>query len=322
MATNELLKQGTLLDVMNRRAPDGNLLVVAEVLQKETPMIKDAQWVEANDLTQHIYARRTVLPKSEILKFNKGVGGNIGATEQVTSGIQARGNWPSYDARLVDLAPNKQQYRNDEARATIMGIGQDIEKDIIYGSKAADTCAFDGVESYCDALGARVISAGGSSHLTSAYIVAWDTANGAYLAYPKGSQGGIKFEDKGERTRDMADGTKMRVYEDYVEVNAGLCVADLRAVARIANIDISAPTANTFDENDVILLLNRMPASLRSKAVMYVSRNLHAAIEMRANAKDNVYYTPKDVFGETLTTIRGLPVRLDEIISENEDVVA
>ena len=107
MATNELLKQGTLLDVLNNRAPDGNLLVVAEVLQKETPIIKDAPWVEANDLQQHIYSRRTKLPTSEILKFNKGVGGNRGATEQVTSGIQARGNWPSYDARLVDMSPNR-----------------------------------------------------------------------------------------------------------------------------------------------------------------------------------------------------------------------
>lgn len=322
MATNELLKQGTLLDVLNNRAPDGNLLVVAEVLQKETPIIKDAPWVEANDLQQHIYSRRTKLPTSEILKFNKGIGGNRGATEQVTSGIQARGNWPSYDARLVDMAPNKQEYRNNEARATIMGIGQDIEKDIIYGSKAADTCAFDGVESYCDSLGSMVISAGGSSNLTSAYIVAWDTTNGAYLCYPKGSQAGVKFEDKGERTMDMADGTKMRVYEDYVEVSCGLCVADLRAVARIANIDASAPTASSFDENDVILLLNRMPASIRQKAVMYVSRNVHAAIEMRANAKANVWYSPKEVFGETLTSIRGMPIRLDEMISENEDTVS
>jgi hypothetical protein len=47
MATNELLKQGTLLDIMNNRAPNGNLLVVAEVLQKEIPMIKDAPWQEA-----------------------------------------------------------------------------------------------------------------------------------------------------------------------------------------------------------------------------------------------------------------------------------
>lgn len=323
MATNELLKQGTLLDIMNNRAPDGNLLVVAEVLQKETPMFKDATWVEANDMMQHIYSRRTKLPSSEQLKFNKGVGGNRGATEQETSGIQARGNWPSYDARLVDMAPNKQEYRNQEARATIMGIGQDIEKDIIYGSKAADTCAFDGIESYVDSLSSpMVISAGGNDNLTSAYIVAWDTTNGAYLCYPKGSQGGIKFEDKGERTMDMQDGTKLRVYEDYVEVNCGLCVADLRSVARICNIESANPTQDSFDENDVILLLNRMPAMLRSKAVMYVSRNVHAAIEMRANAKANVWYTPKEVFGETLTSIRGMPIRLDEMISEAEDKVA
>ena len=322
MATNELLKQGTLLDVLNNRAPDGNLLVVAEVLQKETPMIKDAPMVEANDITQHIYARRTKLPTSEILKYNKGVGGNVGATEQVTSGIQARGNWPSYDARLVDLAPNKQEYRNIQARAVIMGIGQDIESDIIYGSKAADTCAFDGVESYTDSLGNMVISAGGASNLTSAYIIAWDVTNGAYLCYPKGSQAGVKFEDKGERTKDMPDGTKMRVYEDYVEVSCGLCVADTRAVARIANIASASPTASSFDENDVILLLNRMPASIRQKAVMYVSRNVHAAIEMRANAKSNVWYSPKEVFGETLTSIRGMPIRLDEMISENEDLVS
>lgn len=322
MATNQVLKQGTLLDVMNNRAPNGNLLVVAEVLQKETPMFKDAPWIEANDLMQHIYSRRTKLPTSEQLKFNKGVGGNRGATEQVTSGIQARGNWPSYDARLVDMAPNKQEYRNQEARAVIMGIGQDLEKDIIYGSKAADTCAFDGVESYTDTLGKMVISAGGSSNLTSAYIVAWDTTNGAYLCYPKGSQAGIKFEDKGERTMDMSDGTKLRVYEDYVEANCGLCVADLRAVARICNIDVSAPTAESFDENDVILLLNRMPAMIRQKAVMYVSRNLHAAIEMRANAKSNCWYTPAQVYGETITAIRGMPIRLDEMISESEDQVS
>ena len=322
MATNEVLKQGTLLDIMNNRAPDGNLLVVAEVLQKETPIIKDAPWIEANDLMQHIYARRTKLPTSEQLKFNKGVGGNRGATEQEVSGIQARGNWPSYDARLVDMAPNKQEYRNLEARATIMGIGQDIERDIIYGSKAADTCAFDGIETYCDAIGTRCIDAGGEANLTSAYIVAWDTSNGAYLVYPKGSQAGIKFEDKGERTMDMPDGTKLRVYEDYVEVSCGLCVADLRAVARIANIASASPTATSFDENDVILLLNRMPAMLRQKAVMYVSRNVHAAIEMRANAKENAYYTAKDVFGETLTAIRGMPIRLDEMISEAEDKVS
>ena len=325
MATNELVKQGTLLDMMNQIAPDGNLLAVAEVLQKETPILKDAVWVEANDTTQHVYSRRTSLPKSEMLRYNKGVRGNIGTTEQVTSGLSARGNRPWYDARLVDIAPNKAEYRNQQSRAVIMGIGQEFDSDIIYGNKQADAAAFDGIESYVDALANDMVvsgGAGGGEKNTSAYLVAWDVSNGAFMAYPRGSKAGIKYEDKGRRSKDMEDGSVLEVYEDYVEISGGLCVTDKRAIGRYCNIDVSNPTVDTFDENKLIILLNRMPASLRSKVVMYVSRGLKAAIEIRMNSKDNAYYTRENVFGEQVTMFQGVPVRLDEMISENEEAVA
>lgn len=325
MATNELVKQGTLLDIMNQIGPDGNLLTVAEVLQKETPILKDAVWVEANDVVQHIYSRRTSLPKSEILKYNKGVHGNIGATEQVTSGISARGNRPWYDARLVDLAPNKAEYRNQQARAVIMGIGQEFDSDIIYANKKASASSFDGIETYVDSLANDMVVSGGNGDgdkNTSAYLVAWDVTNGAFMAYPRGSMGGIKYEDKGRRSKDMGDGSVLEVYEDYVEISGGLCVADKRAIGRYCNIDVADPAAGTFDENKLIILLNKMPASIRSKVVMYVSRGLKAAIEIRMNAKDNAYYTRENVFGEQVTMFQGVPVRLDEMISENEEAVA
>lgn len=322
MATNELVKQGTLLDMMNQIGPDGNFLSVAEILQKETPILKDAVWVEANDTLQHIYSRRTSLPKSEMLRFNKGVKGNLGTTEQVTSGLSARGNRPFFDARLVDLAPNKNEYRNNEARAVIAGIGQEFDSDILYANKKDDVASFDGIESYVDTLANEmVVNGGGNANLTSAYVVAWDTGNGAFMAYPRGSKAGVKYEDKGKRAKDMPDGSVMEVYEEYVEVSGGLCVTDKRAIGRYANIDISNPTANTFDENKLIILLNRMPATLRSKAVIYVSRSLMAAIEIRANAKENAYYTAGNVFGEDIYKFRGVPVRLDEMISENEEEV-
>lgn len=324
MAVNELVKQGTLLDLMNQIGPDGNLLTVAEVMQKATPILKDAVWVEANDTVQHIYSRRTSLPKSELLKFNKGVNGNYGTKEQVTSGLSARGNRPWTDARLVDLAPNKQEYRNQESRAMVEGIAQEFDSDIIYGYKATDVQLFDGLASYTDNLANEMViggtATGGSNKVTSAYIVAWDTSNGAYMAYPRGSTGGIKYEDKGRRAKDMPDGSVLEVYEDYVEICGGLCVADLRAVARYANIDLDDMT-KAFDENNLIILLNRMPASLRSKAVIYVSPELHSAIEIRANAKENAYYTRDNVFGESLFKIFGTPIRIDEMISEAEEVI-
>lgn len=325
MAVNELVKQGTLLDLMNQIAPNGNLLTVAEVLQKETPILKDAVWVEANDVVQHIYSRRTSLPKSELLQFNKGVKGNVGTTEQEVSGLSARGNRPGYDARLVDLAPNKAEYRSQQSRAVVMGIGQEFDSDILYGNKQANAASFDGIESYVDALANDMVVSGGAgsgAKNTSAYVVAWDVTNGAFMAYPRGSTAGIKYEDKGRRAKDMEDGSTMEIYEDYVEICGGLCVADKRAIGRYCNIDVSNPTANTFDENKLIILLNRMPAVLRSKAVIYVSRGLKAAIEIRMNSKDNAYYTRENVFGEQLTMFQGVPVRLDEMISENEQAVA
>lgn len=325
MATNELLKQGTLLDVMNQIGPDGNLLAVAEVLQKETPILKDAVWVEANDTVQHIYSRRTVLPKSELLMYNKGVNGNIGATEQVVSGLAARGNRPYYDARLVDLAPNKQEYRNQQSRAVIMGIGQEFDQDIIYGNKTANAASFDGIESYVDTLSNDMVETGGNSSSTgntSAYLVAWDTGMGAFMAYPRGSTAGVKYEDKGRRSKDMQDGSTMEVYEDYVEISGGLCVTDKRAIARYCNIDVTNITNTTFDENKLIILLNKMPAALRSKVVIYVPRSIKTAIEIRMNSKSNAYYTRENVFGEQVTVFQGVPVRLDEMISENEQVVA
>lgn len=324
MATNELVKQGTLLDIMNQIGPDGNLLAVAEVLQKETPMLKDAVWVEANDTVQHIYSRRTSLPKSEILQYNKGVKGNIGTTEQATSGLSARGNRPWYDARLVDLAPNKAEYRNQQSRAVIMGIGQEFESDIIYGNKASDSAKFDGIESYVDKLeNEMVISAGAGDgdKNTSAYVVCWDVTNGAFMAYPRGTTAGVKYEDKGKRSKDMGDGSVLEVYEDYVEISGGLCVADKRAIGRYCNIDVTDPVAKQFDENKLILLLNRLPAMLRSKAVIYVSRSLKAAIEIRMNNKENAYYTRDNVFGEQVTMFQGTPIRLDEMISETETAV-
>jgi hypothetical protein len=325
MAVNEMVKQGTLLDLMNQIAPNGNLLTVAEVLQKETPILKDAVWVEANDVVQHIYSRRTSLPKSELLQFNKGVKGNIGTTEQEVSGLSARGNRPWYDARLVDLAPNKAEYRSQQSRAVVMGIGQEFDSDILYGNKQANAASFDGIESYVDALANDMVISGGEGggdKNTSAYIVAWDVTNGAFMAYPRGSTAGIKYEDKGKRSKDMGDGSVMEVYEDYVEISGGLCVADKRAIGRYCNIDVSDPKADTFDENKMIILLNRMPATLRSKAVIYVSRSLKAAIEIRMNSKDNAYYTRENVFGEQVTMFQGVPVRLDEMISENEQAVA
>lgn len=322
MATNQIFAQGTLLDVMNTRAPDGSHLKTAQVLQKATPMLKEGTWKEANDVTRHVFSVQYSLGASTIAQFNKGTASNLGSEKTVACSLQRRENRPYVDTRLLDIAPDKAAYLADKATSVIMGIGQDVETDILYGSMENGD-AYDGLANRLNALSHEMVLGNGGTggNLTSLYLVAWGDA-GAYLAYPKGSMAGVDFKDLGPRMKDMTDGTTMRVHEIEVAVTAGLCVEDERAHGRIANIDVATVSNTTFNEDNLIYLVNQMPAHLRATTVGYASRKLKSAIDMRANAKGNAYYDKRDVFGEEVRTVFGVPIRLSEMISEAEDQVA
>lgn len=322
MATNQVYKQGTLLDVMNQRGPDGNHMAVAEILDNATPMFKDAVWVEANDFTQHKYNIRYSLPTSTKIEFNKGASSSLGSTRVEVCTLKGRENRPYVDVRLIKIAADGQAILKDHMHASVEGIGQELETDIIYGSKANGD-EYNGLESRLNSLSNPLVYNNGDTgaNLSSIYVVAWDQGRGAYLAYPKSSEAGIKFTDEGVRPKDMGDGTVLKVHEMHIEVTCGLCVVDNRSIGRVANIDTGTIGANTFDEHLTIQLLNELPAGLRSKAVMYASRKVKSAMDIRANDKGNAYYTRENVFGSEVLMLHGVPVRLDEQISDAETQV-
>lgn len=324
MATHTLSAQGTLLDMMNSIGSDGNLLQVAKILNKSAPMFKNAPWVEANMVTQHEYARERSLPGSNIIRINKGASSSIGDQETLRTELQGRENAPSYDSRLVRMSPDGQTYLSNKLSAAVEGIGQDFETDLLYGSIDANTSSFDGIAVRLDSLANTMVKSNGGtgSNLSSIYLVAWGaTSGGAYIAYPKGEASGITFRDDGERKKDMPDNTTMKVHEHYVSITGGLCVPDHRALSRIPNIDTSSITGTTFNENLLIELVNEMPAALRANVVAYCPRKVQSAVDIRANEKGNAHYTRENVFGESISTVFGVPFRLSEIISQAESQV-
>lgn len=324
MATHDLTAQGTLMDVLNQRGPDGNTMAIGEILTKTTPMMKDARWIEANDATKHKYLIRYSLPTSNKVEFNKGASSSLGSTKPMICNLKGIENRPSIDKRLIDIAPDGNAYLSGHLNAAIMGMGQDLETDIIYGSVAADD-EYDGLAVRMNALtDVNVYDNGDTgSNLSSIYLVSWSPFEemGAYLAYPKGTMAGIKHKDEGERNKDMADGSVLAVREFHLEVFAGLCIPDARYIGRIANIDTGTLSTSTFNENLAIQLLNELPAGGRESAVLYVSRKVKSAMEIRANDKANAHYTRENVFGEQVLMFMGVPVRLDEMISEAETQV-
>lgn len=325
MAINQLNKQGTLADIISLLAPGTNLLKTAEIMQKDTPIMKDALYVEANNITTHTFAVRSSLPKSSIGKFNEPYGGERGRSKTVTIGLMERINCPAYDARLVERSGNINQYLNTEAQGIMQGLAQEVDEDIIYADKNDDFYKFDGLVRYPNATNGMLVkgaATSSSSKITSAYLVAWDVNYGAFMAYPKGTKGGISIENLGKRVKDYEQGKRMDVYEIKAGASYGLGVIDERAVGRICNIDVSSISSSTFNEDKVIELVNKMPSTLRAKAVLYVSRGVKTAIDIKANSKANVWYSTDNVFGEPVRTVNGVPVRLDEKISEAEDFVS
>lgn len=313
----------TLIDVLNLYAPDQSQLSVAEILTRDCPLVKDMPFQEANDVTQHVDAYRKSLPKSTREKYNQGIGGELGEEEEVTFGIQKRGNMPSIDKRLIDIAANPAEFIRIKIAGAVQGMTQEIETDLIYGSQAANTCDYDGIAQYCNETdGVRVIDGGGDSEdLTSIYVVAWDLANGAYGIYPKGSKAGISYEDKGTRLERLADDTRIENAIYYVSVAMGLGTRDIRAFGRVANIDVSTLSATTFDEEKLMILLDNMPSSLRSKAKIYVPTKLKTAIQLRINSKENVNFSSTDAFGKPTLMFLDTPVERAEMISVHEEHV-
>jgi len=320
MATTLTGQAGNIKDLLTGIGRDGNYQVVGHILDRETVVYRDAPMVEANNITFHEYTVDNTLPSSSIRRANKRRTFAKGSARMETVALEDRSIVYKVDVEDLKKAPNPQEFLNNEMRRGLQGIAQDFDTQVLYGTGIGDE--MEGLAPKLDTLGQFVISGGGSSDLTSMYLVAWDAAAGASMAYPKGSNAGIKMEDKGIVKSITDDGfIEYAVHE--VSVAGGLVVKDDRAIGRIANIDVGTPTSTTFDEDDMILLVNQFPAHLRNKIKAYVSRDLKAAIDMRANAKDNAYYTPMvGVFGEAINAIVGVPIMLDEMISQNESAVS
>jgi hypothetical protein len=222
---------------------------------------------------------------------------------------------------------DKARYLQQQIDGEMMGAAQQLEGDFIYDNIASNGKeSIDGLAAYANSLASgRVIDAEGTgANLTSIYVVAWDPTSGLCGAYAKGTNGGLNFEDKGYSILpDPTDASKLIEYHLFeCGAQLGLVVNDPRAIARVANIDISAIDASTFNEEWLMEAISMIPAALRSKAVIYAPNKVLLAMQKRGNAKQNAAYPRENLYGEWVTMFNTTPVRVAEMISEHETAVA
>jgi hypothetical protein len=306
----------SLVEQAKRINPDGTLATIVEVLNREMGMmLQEAPWLPSNDTWVNKTVRRGTLPSSSRRKLNQGVATSSGRTTEVLDVIEMREVYAEYDKDYIDAFPEPGRARLQEAAAFLEGLGQDLTSDVLYCDSYADPDGMHGIEPRLDTVdGEFVIDGSGTgSDVTSIYVVTWG-ATTCHLIYPKNMANlGIKHTDLGEVT--ISDATtaasstsQFQGYRDHFQVKCGLVVRHPKCIGRVANIETSG-TTNTFDEDDLITLLNNMKVDAGTR--IYCNQTIKTQAEIRLKDKNNVYWTSQNgLDGVPFMAFRGIPVRM------------
>ena len=311
-----------LVEVVKRHDPNGNLATIAEVLAQSNAIVEDAVWKEGNDIFSNKTVRRSSLPSGTWRKLNRGVAPESSDTVELIDTIGILETRAENDVEIINAFANPQQARMDEASAFIEGLSQEMAATMLYGNASTAPEEFTGLAPRMDALaaGENVIGGGGSTTLTSIYVVTWGV-NSVFMAYPRNTSGGLQHEDLGIGDALDASSNKFRAYIDRFVWRAGMVVKNTRCIGRYANLEPTG-TTTTFDEDELIRLINRMVIGPGSR--IYCSTNMLTQMQIRLKDKSNVYFTRDQGLdgGGPVLRFQGIPVKKVEQILDTETAIS
>jgi hypothetical protein len=311
------------VEVAKRKAPDGNMATIAEVLNQENDIVQDAVWREANDTFSNKTVRRAALPSGSWRKLNKGVATESSDTVELIDVIGMLETWAENDIEIINAFPNPKQARNDEAMSFVEGLGQTMAETMIYGNAATTPEKFTGLAPRMAGLSSsayNVIGEGGTSaDLCSIFVVDWGPTS-CYMIYPKNSMAGLEHKDKGIQIATDSNNLKYEAYVDKFVWKAGMVVKNGKSIGRVANIE-KAGASNIFDEDNLITLLNRMTKGPGRR--IYTNQTVLTQMEIRVKDKTNINYSFADGLAPgPVLTFKGVPVRLVEQMTDAESALS
>lgn len=271
----------TLLDISKRTDPDGNIAMIAEILNETNPILDDMVWKEGNLPTGHRGTIRTGLPDVYFRKFYGYVPSSKSRTAQVTDNCGMLEAYAQVDKALADLNGNTAAFRTSEDRAFIESMSQKMATYLFYGDESTEPEAFTGLgpkyNSQSAENGCNIITSAATpdgSDNTSIWLICW--GENVHGIYPKGSKAGLQFNDHGEVTLRTTSGN-MQAYESHYRWDCGLHVKDWRYVVRI-NIDEEDLVKNAATGPDLIDLMAQaidlIPNINAGKPVFYANRTV------------------------------------------------
>lgn len=323
----------TIADKMKRQDPDNKVAAIIEQLSETNEILMDAVTVEGNLPTGHRTTIRTGMPSATFRQLYGGVQPSKSTTKQVDDACGMLEAYAEIDAALANLNGNSAEFRLSESASFLESMNQTMAKTLFYGNTATEPEKFMGMAPRFNDLSAenktQIVDGGGTGSVnTSIWIVTWGERT-CYTIYPKGSQAGLSHTDKGQVTKENADGSMFEVFRDHFKWDLGFTVRDWRYLCRIANIDTdalaSAGTSGYSGPHLVNLLIegmNRLENLNGGRVVIYCNRTVKAALDKIAASKENVNLNVENFGGKPTTMFWGVPVRrCDAILNTEERVV-
>jgi len=339
----------TLADIAKSLDPNGSTSAVVELLSQNNDAMLDILWKEGNLPTGHQTTVRTALPASYWRKIYKGTPPSKSSRAQITDLCGILTQRAEIDQDVADLNGNTVAFRLSEADAHIEGMSQDYLEALFYNDTDVNPERFMGFTpryntlNTANPISANVIDAGGiGTDNTSLWLVGWgeNTITGIY---PKGSQGGVQYENLGLIDAFDEEQNRYRAYADMWKWKCGLSVRDWRYAVRIANIDTSdligqtgtqAVTAATHIHKLMIDAMARIPNMGKARFAFYGHRVIVTALSKAGLDRSQNAVTVEAAggqFGEVApgfaggNTLKffGVPVRtVDRLLRTEARVVA
>lgn len=327
----------SLVDDMKRRGVDGKYNIIEVLNDTSQDILTDFMWEECNDGTKHTHGIRTGLPSVSWGALYEGIPQSKSGSQQVTDTTGFVEGLSQVDTRVLELAANEALLRASESRPYLESMAQELVTALFYHNSAQNARLPKGLGARFGVLanqgaGNQIVDAGGTgSDNTSVWFVEWSD-HGAKALYPKGTEMGIKQEDKGEQRVTDANGNAYFVKEELVRAHCGFAVKDWRRISRVANIDVSELAAGNVDlykflRNAYYKLHQRRVSKVRdqgatSNLVMYANTQILEALDAlgtNAGASDNfARLRPMEIQGKEVMSYRGIPIRETDALLNTE----
>jgi hypothetical protein len=311
----------TSYELARRIGGDSSLIV--ELLNMSNQMITDVPNLPCNSGEVHAVLLRDSYPEAEVHGYNMGVGSAASQTRTISEGLMKLSVYSVVDLALAQASGDPNRVYSSEATSFVMGMGVQIARKFIYGSKSASPYEIDGLATRLSKLtDPHVIDFGGAQNKspTSLYVVAAGSKLFHMIHNKSFGSVGVKREDRGIQDWDMQQaGKKIPCHIDFFTAQFGLAIEHPDAVYRIVNIPtVDMTAANREKLIDTVLHVQKLLPPETTTVCLYGNLAVEELVEKAAREKQVVVFPEKDPWNNQVNLINGMRVRRMDVIKSDE----